>query len=172
MLILFHVRILFSFVPKFMYSLRTAILHQFTQGQVLAGHSGSVTCAAAINYFPDGEDPVINTLIASGSADSTVCIWKRSDPKGAVVVQERENTVCSHLFTVMKILLLVHLLLYSCTHTVGQFELLQTIPFGRGFVMGLDFHELPGVKGQPLLACGGDDSKVHLFTSQQDRQVM
>ena len=53
---------------------------------MLAGHSGSVTCVAAINYFPDGKDPVINTLIASGSADSAVCIWKRSDPKGAVVV--------------------------------------------------------------------------------------
>ena len=37
--------------------------------------------------------------------------------------------------------------------------------------MGLDFHELPGVKGQPLLACGGDDTKVHLLTSQQDGQV-
>ena len=42
-------------------------------------------CAAAINYYPDGEDPVMNTLIASGSADSAVCIWKRADPTGIVI---------------------------------------------------------------------------------------
>ncbi len=53
----------------------------------------------------------------------------------------------------------------------AQFSLLQTISFGRGFMMGLEFHELPGVKGQPLLACGGDDAKVHLFTRGQNNEV-
>ncbi len=59
---------------------------QFTFGQVLSGHSGAVTCLSAIALFSDGDDPVINTLIASGSADSTVCIWERPDPKGMACI--------------------------------------------------------------------------------------
>ena len=58
---------------------------QFTLGQVLSGHSGAVTCLTAIALFSDEDDPVINTLIASGSADSTVCIWERLDPNGMVL---------------------------------------------------------------------------------------
>uniref|UniRef100_A0A8C1USF5 Elongator complex protein 2 n=1 Tax=Cyprinus carpio TaxID=7962 RepID=A0A8C1USF5_CYPCA len=41
-------------------------------------------------------------------------------------------------------------------------ECLQTISFGSGFMMDVSFALLPGSR-VPVLACGGDDSRVHLY---------
>ena len=48
----------------------------------------------------------------------------------------------------------------------GRFEVLQTLSFGRGFVLGVEFFCLPDLPGEPLLACGGDDTRVNLFVKQ------
>ncbi|KAL8194182.1 UNVERIFIED_CONTAM: Elongator subunit elp2 [Gekko kuhli] len=46
---------------------------------------------------------------------------------------------------------------------------LQTLQFGNGFVMAVSLSWLPGCD-VPILACGGDDCRIHLYT-QQDGQV-
>ena len=58
---------------------------QFVVGQVLAGHSGPVTCIAAISISNKSSSegvPGITALIASGSADSDLIIWESKDHNG------------------------------------------------------------------------------------------
>ncbi|XP_077165816.1 elongator complex protein 2 isoform X2 [Paroedura picta] len=45
---------------------------------------------------------------------------------------------------------------------------LQALQFGNGFVMAVSLSLLPG-SDVPILACGGDDCRIHLYT-QQDGQ--
>ncbi|KAF5899130.1 elongator complex protein 2 isoform X1, partial [Clarias magur] len=47
-------------------------------------------------------------------------------------------------------------------YSSGEAECLQTLSFGSGFMMDVSLSLLPGSR-VPILACGGDDSKVHLF---------
>uniref|UniRef100_A0A8D2J104 Elongator complex protein 2 n=2 Tax=Varanus komodoensis TaxID=61221 RepID=A0A8D2J104_VARKO len=44
-------------------------------------------------------------------------------------------------------------------------ECLQTLLFGNGFAMDVSLSFLPG-SDMPVLACGGDDCKIHLFVQQ------
>ncbi|XDV34745.1 hypothetical protein PO909_004873 [Leuciscus waleckii] len=50
--------------------------------------------------------------------------------------------------------------LWTCTS--GTAECLQTVSFGSGFMMDVSLVLLPGSR-VPVLACGGDDSRVHLY---------
>ena len=65
--------------------------------------------------------------------------------------------------------------LFPLSHTillfiyVGQFKELQKISFGRGFILGVDLFHLPALSCEPLLVCGGDDAKVHLFARQEGK---
>ena len=58
---------------------------EFALGQVLSGHSGSVTCLAAMHLPPkltsvkEEDAPSIVTLIASGSSDSSLIVWERKN---------------------------------------------------------------------------------------------
>ena len=47
--------------------------------------------------------------------------------------------------------------------------MLQTLLFGRGFVLGVELFSLPDLPGAPLLACGGDDARVNLFVRQEGK---
>ena len=47
--------------------------------------------------------------------------------------------------------------------------MLQTLLFGRGFVLGIELFSLPDLPGVPLLACGGDDARVNLFVRQEGK---
>ena len=53
--------------------------------------------------------------------------------------------------------------------SLGPFEVLQTLSFGRGFVLGVELFSLPGLPSEPLLACGGDDARVNLFVRQEGK---
>ncbi|XP_045151970.1 elongator complex protein 2, partial [Echinops telfairi] len=44
---------------------------------------------------------------------------------------------------------------------------LQTLDFGSGFALALSLSFLPDTE-VPILACGGDDCKIHLFVQQND----
>ena len=54
---------------------------QFSAFQELASHSAPVTCVTGVYLLPsdrkDGESPLIRTLIASASGDSTLKVWER-----------------------------------------------------------------------------------------------
>ena len=56
--------------------------------------------------------------------------------------------------------------MYLDISSSGRFEVLQTLSFGRGFVLGVELFCLPDLPGEPLLACGGDDARVNLFVTQ------
>ena len=64
-------------------TLRPSLFDQFSAVQTLSAHTAPVTCLAAIyllarsDELQKGEAPTINTLIASGSSDSSVIIWER-----------------------------------------------------------------------------------------------
>ena len=51
----------------------------------------------------------------------------------------------------------------------GDFAVLQKLSFGRGFVLGVELFHLPDLHSEPLLACGGDDTKIYLFTRQEGK---
>ncbi|RXN26095.1 elongator complex 2 isoform X1 [Labeo rohita] len=50
--------------------------------------------------------------------------------------------------------------LWTCSSDTA--ECLQTVSFGSGFMMDVSLALLPGSR-VPVLACGGDDSRVHLY---------
>ena len=52
---------------------------------------------------------------------------------------------------------------------LGDFTVLQKLSFGRGFVLGVELFHLPDLHSEPLLACGGDDTKIYLFTRQEGK---
>lgn len=57
-----------------------------------------------------------------------------------------------------------------CTvYSSDRFEVLQTLSFGRGFVLGVELFSLPDLPGEPLLACGGDDARINLFVRQEGK---
>uniref|UniRef100_A0A3P9AJK8 Elongator complex protein 2 n=1 Tax=Esox lucius TaxID=8010 RepID=A0A3P9AJK8_ESOLU len=47
-------------------------------------------------------------------------------------------------------------------HTGSKAECIQTISFGNGFMMDVSLALLPGSR-VPVMACGGDDSRIHLY---------
>ncbi|MEQ2234796.1 Elongator subunit elp2, partial [Ilyodon furcidens] len=44
-------------------------------------------------------------------------------------------------------------------------ECLHNVSFGSGFMMDVSLALLPGTR-VPILACGGDDSRVHLYVQE------
>uniref|UniRef100_A0A3Q2Y1I7 Elongator complex protein 2 n=1 Tax=Hippocampus comes TaxID=109280 RepID=A0A3Q2Y1I7_HIPCM len=48
---------------------------------------------------------------------------------------------------------------------------LHSLTFGSGFVMDVSLALLPSTK-VPVLACGGDDSRVHLFVQSQEKVIL
>ncbi|XP_061903182.1 elongator complex protein 2 isoform X1 [Entelurus aequoreus] len=51
-----------------------------------------------------------------------------------------------------------------------QAECLHTLSFGSGFMMDVSLALLPGTK-VPVLACGGDDSRVHLYVQSCEQKL-
>lgn len=84
----------------------------------MKGHTSSVTAITA-TYIVTAT--AVSTIVASASSDSTVITWQRDDVAGTLYE------------------------LYGFNHAyyiLGQFTQLQTISFGRGFIMALDFYLL------------------------------
>ncbi|XP_067931925.1 elongator complex protein 2-like [Watersipora subatra] len=52
--------------------------------------------------------------------------------------------------------------------TKGYSKAVQTIRFGTGFVLSIHMIALPDI-GVPLMACAGDDMKIHIFAWQNDQ---
>ena len=54
---------------------------QYRNGQILEGHTSSVTSLAATYVMANA----VSTIVASASSDSTVIIWLRDSPAGEIV---------------------------------------------------------------------------------------
>ncbi|TSK31449.1 Elongator complex protein 2 [Bagarius yarrelli] len=134
--------------------------------QLLNKHSGRVNTVRWIHR----EDCGTETQLLSGGSDSNVIVWVERDGQFTVsaVCSGHSGPVCA--VDAVQLSSSDSLLVSASSdstvklwmHSSGKAECLQTLSFGSGFVMDVSVMLLPGSR-VPILACGGDDSKVHLF---------
>ncbi|XP_075684608.1 elongator complex protein 2 isoform X2 [Rhinoderma darwinii] len=138
----------------------------------LNGHTGRVNCVRWIRK----PDCSAETEIVSGGSDKKVIIWKTKDNQlvHSEVLAGHAEAVCAvhamYNTSNSEHGLLVASAASDCTVRIwsrnqSTTECLQTLSFGNGFVLDVCLSVLPG-SGVPILACGGDDSRVHLFVMQ------
>ncbi|MCJ8746241.1 hypothetical protein PDJAM_G00139520 [Pangasius djambal] len=134
--------------------------------ELLNKHRGRVNTVKWIHR----EDCGPETQLVSGGSDNNVIVWEEQHGQFAAsaVCSGHSGPVCAvdavPLSSSDSLLVsassdsTVKLWMYSKEKT----ECLQTLSFGSGFMMDVSIALLPGSR-VPILACGGDDSKVHLF---------
>ncbi|XP_069814255.1 elongator complex protein 2 isoform X2 [Dendropsophus ebraccatus] len=138
----------------------------------LNGHTGRVNCVQWIQQ-PDCR---AETELVSGGSDKKVIVWKTNDYQlvHREVLEGHTEAVCA-VHAVYRTAHSEHDLLVAsaasdCSVRIwlrnkSTTECLQTLSFGNGFVLDVCLSVLPG-SGVPVLACGGDDSRVHLYVKQ------
>uniref|UniRef100_A0A6Q2Z2V3 Elongator complex protein 2 n=1 Tax=Esox lucius TaxID=8010 RepID=A0A6Q2Z2V3_ESOLU len=127
---------------------------------VLNRHTGRVNTVQWVHR----EDCGTETHLVSGGSDNRVIVWEAEDGKCV----GHTGPVCA----VDAIHLDNNKLLIASTasdstvrlwlHTGSKAECIQTISFGNGFMMDVSLALLPGSR-VPVMACGGDDSRIHLY---------
>ncbi|XP_030644791.1 elongator complex protein 2 [Chanos chanos] len=133
---------------------------------LLNKHTGRVNAVQWVHRDNCG----VETQLVSGASDNSVIIWEEQDGKfvpsaqclghsgpvcavDAISLDSSESLIASAASdSTVK--------LWTCCD--GKAECLQTLSFGSGFVMDVSLALLPGSR-VPILACGGDDSKVYLY---------
>ncbi|XP_051519316.1 elongator complex protein 2 [Myxocyprinus asiaticus] len=134
--------------------------------EVLNKHTGRVNAVQWVHK----QDCSPETHLVSGGTDNNVVVWKKHDGQftACAVCSGHSGPVCAVDAVSLPS---SQLLLASAssdstvklwTSTSDTAECLQTISFGSGFVMDVSLALLPGSR-VPVLACGDDDSKVHLY---------
>ncbi|KAM3928945.1 elongator complex protein 2 [Leptodactylus fuscus] len=142
---------------------------------ILHGHTARVNCVQWIQK----PDCSAETELVSGGSDKKVIIWRTNDCQlvHSEVLLGHTDAVCAvhavYITSKPEHDLLVASAASDCTVRIwlrhkSATECLQTLSFGNGFVLDVCLSVLPG-SGVPILACGGDDSRVHLYV-MQDRQ--
>uniref|UniRef100_A0A665WMV5 Elongator complex protein 2 n=1 Tax=Echeneis naucrates TaxID=173247 RepID=A0A665WMV5_ECHNA len=134
---------------------------------VLNGHTGRVNAVQWVHR----EDCAPESHLVSGGSDNRLILWEAQNDKLRQSVECKGHTgpVCAvDALHVNGSNILVAssaadstVRLWLCNEN-KQAECLHTVPFGSGFMMDVSLTLLPGSK-VPILACGGDDSRVHLY---------
>ncbi|MEE6465443.1 hypothetical protein FKM82_006558 [Ascaphus truei] len=138
----------------------------------LNGHTGRVNCVQWIQKH----DCSSETELVSGGSDKLVIIWKikENQYEHSVALKGHTEAVCVvHAVCTQGVSedeLLIASAASDCTvriwsRTKLKAECLQTLHFGNRFVLDVCLSFLPG-SGVPVLACGGDDSQIHLYVQQ------
>ncbi|XP_068092811.1 elongator complex protein 2 isoform X2 [Hyperolius riggenbachi] len=138
----------------------------------LNGHTGRVNCV----HWIQKRDGSAETELVSGGSDKKVIIWNIKDFQCVdKEVLEGHTEAVSAVHAVYRPSesedgLLVASAASDCSvrlwlRSKQKSECLQTLSFGNGFVLGVCLSFLPGTK-VPILACGADDSRVHLYVKQ------
>ncbi|XP_056335527.1 elongator complex protein 2 [Danio aesculapii] len=133
---------------------------------LLNKHTGRVNAVQWV-HEPDCSP---ETQLISGGSDNNVIVWEKHDGKfrACAVCSGHSGPVCAVDAVSLSS---SHLLVASAssdstvklwTYTSDTAECLQTVAFGSGFMMDVSLALLPGSR-VPVLACGGDDSRVHLY---------
>ncbi|XP_077362438.1 elongator complex protein 2 isoform X2 [Festucalex cinctus] len=135
---------------------------------MLNGHTARVNAVQWVH-----KDDAPETHLVSGSSDSRVLVWAVQNGKFVLSVECKGHTdaVCAvdALYAGTGILVASAaadsgVRLWLCGDA-KEAECLHSLTFGGGFMMDVSLALLPGTK-VPVLACGGDDSRVHLYTVQ------
>ncbi|XP_027791467.2 elongator complex protein 2 isoform X2 [Marmota flaviventris] len=143
----------------------------------LNGHTARVNCVQWICK----QDGSPSTELVSGGSDNQVIHWEIENNQllKKVHLQGHEGPVYAVHAVYQKGSsgAAVHTLIVSAASdsTVGlwlkkgsEVTCLQTLNFGNGFALALCLSFLPNTD-VPILACGDDDCKIHLFVQQNDQ---
>ncbi|XP_069075725.1 elongator complex protein 2 isoform X7 [Pleurodeles waltl] len=140
--------------------------------ELLNGHTGRVNCVQWIkkhDYNPETE-------LVSGGSDKHVILWqvRQNQCVKQVHLKGHTDVVCAvdavYLDSLGSELLIVSaasdstVRLWSSCSSIS--ECIQILHFGNGFVMDVSLSFLPS-SGDPILACGADDSQIHLYIFQE-----
>ncbi|XP_069032804.1 elongator complex protein 2 [Embiotoca jacksoni] len=134
---------------------------------VLNGHSGRVNAVQWVHK----EDSAPECHLVSGGSDNRLILWEAQDEKFIRSVECKGHTgpVCAvdAIYTEDSKILVASsaadstVKLWLCSDT-KEADCLHDLSFGSGFMMDVSLVLLPGSR-VPILACGGDDSRVHLY---------
>ncbi|XP_029022955.1 elongator complex protein 2 [Betta splendens] len=134
---------------------------------VLNGHTGRVNAVQWVH----GLDCALESHLVSGGSDNRIILWEAQNGKFKQSVQCKGHTaaVCAvdAMYTVDSQILVASsasdstVRLWLCSEA-KEAECPHTLSFGGGFMMDVSLALLPGSR-VPILACGGDDSRVHLY---------
>ncbi|KAG5842647.1 hypothetical protein ANANG_G00179830 [Anguilla anguilla] len=142
---------------------------------VLNGHTGRVNTVQWVHRDDCGPE----TELVSGGCDNRIIVWKARDGTFSQSVQccGHNGPVCAvdsiHLDPDGSSGLLIASAASDSTVKLwvtrdDEVDCLQTISFGSGFMMDVSLTLLPGSR-VPILACGGDDSKVYLYVQRDGK---
>ncbi|KAM4538708.1 elongator complex protein 2 [Odontesthes bonariensis] len=134
---------------------------------VLNGHTGRVNAVQWVHK----KDNAPECHLVSGGSDNRLILWEDQDGKfiQSVECKGHSGPICA-VDTIYvedsKILVASSasdstVRLWLCSDT-KEAECLHNISFGSGFMLDVSLALLPGTR-VPILACGGDDSRVHLY---------
>ncbi|KAM9308799.1 elongator complex protein 2 [Gastrophryne carolinensis] len=140
----------------------------------LNGHTERVNC---VQWIQKPDCSAENELV-SGASDKKVIIWKLQDFQCVqkYVLEGHTETVCA-THAVYRAEseddLFVASAASDCTVRIwlrsqSKAECLQVLSFANGFILTVCLSFLPGSE-VPILACGGDDSRIHLFVKPDDQ---
>ncbi|XP_005998734.1 elongator complex protein 2 [Latimeria chalumnae] len=140
----------------------------------LTGHTARVNC---VKWVPKS-DCAPETELVSGGSDNRVILWDIENNKFAkcVKLEGHSGAVCAvdAIYQETGSAAGCEMLIASAASDSSvkiwcrrgsEADCLQTLSFGNGFVMDLSLSSLPA-SGVPILACGGDDCKIHLYVQQ------
>ncbi|XP_063042037.1 elongator complex protein 2 [Engraulis encrasicolus] len=141
---------------------------------ILNGHTARVNAVQWVKREDGGPE----TELVSGASDNNVIVWTNAVTQAPSQVKCVGHTapVCAvdaiYLDGGARLLIASvasdsTVKLWLREEGVGKVECLQTLSFGSGFMMDVSLALLPGSR-VPVLACGGDDSKVHIYVRHKD----
>ncbi|XP_029445849.1 elongator complex protein 2 [Rhinatrema bivittatum] len=144
-----------------------------TVDATLNGHTGRVNCV----HWIQKNDCSPEIELVSAASDKKVILWEVRENQcvQATHLEGHTDPVCAVCAVYLKDGSEADILMASAASdsTVkiwsrhgSVVECLQTLLFGNGFVLDVCLSFLPE-SGVPVLACGGDDSKIHLYVQQE-----
>uniref|UniRef100_A0A8C5HEP3 Elongator complex protein 2 n=1 Tax=Gouania willdenowi TaxID=441366 RepID=A0A8C5HEP3_GOUWI len=137
---------------------------------VLNGHTGRVNAV----HWVHREDRIESHLV-SGASDNLLILWKENHGTFIKAVECKGHTgaVCAvdAIYTEDSVILVASAASDSTVRLWLCTECLHSLSFGSGFMMDVSLVLLPGSR-VPILACGGDDSKVHLYVQKGTEKAM
>ncbi|XP_051825717.1 elongator complex protein 2 isoform X2 [Antechinus flavipes] len=161
-------------------SCSSVVLYEPQSGVVidtLNGHTARVNC---VQWIKNQDNSVAIELI-SGGADNQMILWEIQDNKLTAITYFRghEGAICAvaaiYLDRISAMELNPLIVSAASDSTVrvwskvkSQAKCLQTLQFGSGFILDISLSFLP-FSIVPILACGGDDCRIHLYVQQNDQ---
>ncbi|KAF3707523.1 Elongator complex protein 2 [Channa argus] len=143
---------------------------------VLNGHTGRVNTVQWAHRGDCGDCAPENHLV-SGASDNRLILWAARNGKFKQSVECKGHTgpICSVDAIYMedsKVLVASSasdstVRLWLCSEA-EEAECLHTLSPGSGYMLDVSLALLPG-SSVPILACGGDDSQVHLYVNYNEK---